>query len=152
MRGRVVAFAGLAAVAVAAGCGGGGGGGGDRLTSEEFVQQADAICEKANQQLDALGEPQSVEELATMAAEALSISEQSVDALRELNPPEEFQAQFDRALDLLQQQNELGQDLVAAAEDGNQTQIEAIVADGEPLDTEADAIADELGLTDCGES
>ncbi len=76
MQARLGAVVALAAVALAAGCGGGGDGGGDRLTAEEFVQQADAICADANEQIDALGEPQSMEELATMAAEALSISEQ----------------------------------------------------------------------------
>jgi hypothetical protein len=154
MRARAMALAALAAVALAAGCGGGGDGGegGDRLTTEEFLQQADAICAEANQQLDALGEPQSVEELATMAPQALSISEQTLDSLRELSPPEELEAQFDRALELLGQQNALAQELVTAAEAGDQAQLESIVAQAEPLDTEADAIADELGLEECGDS
>jgi hypothetical protein len=149
MRARVVALAALAAVALAAGCGGGGDGG-DRLTAEEFVEQADAICADANEQLDALGEPETIEDFAGMAGEALAISEQSLESLRELNPPEELATQFDRALELLQQQNDLGQDLVAAAEDGDQAQIEALLAEGEPLDEEADQIAADLGLTECG--
>jgi hypothetical protein len=154
MRARVGAVAALCAVALVAGCGGGGDGGGDgggeRLTAEEFVQQADAICEDANQQIDELGEPQTLEELATMTAEALSISEQSVDALRELAPPEELQAQFDQALGLLDQQNALGRELVTAAEDGDQEQLQAIVAEGEPIQSEARGIAGELGLEECG--
>ncbi|MGH3040897.1 MAG: hypothetical protein ACRDNG_04005 [Gaiellaceae bacterium] len=152
MRTRVVGLAALAAVALAAGCGGGGdgGGGGERLTAEEFVQQADAICEDTNQQLDELNEPENVDDLAALAAEAVSINEQSVDALRELNPPEELQGQFDRALELLDQQNALGRELVTAAEDGDQAKIQEIVAQGEPLQTEARGIAGELGLTKCG--
>jgi hypothetical protein len=151
MRARVVALAALAALALAAGCGGGGGGDGDPLTTEEFLQQADAICAEANQQLDALGEPQTIQELATMAPEALSISEQSLDSLSELNPPEDLQAQYDRALELLGQQNALAQELVTAAEAGDQAQIQAIASEAEPLDTEADGIAAELGLTECGQ-
>ena len=155
MRARVGAVAVLCAVALAAGCGGGGdggeNGGGERLTAEEFVQQADAICADTNQQLDELNEPENVDDLAALAAEAVSISEQSVDALRELRPPEELQGQFDRALELLDQQNALGRELVTAAEDGDQEQIQAIVAEGEPIQTEAREIAGDLGLTECGQ-
>lgn len=156
MQARLGAVIALAAVALAAGCGGGGDGGGDgggeRLTAEEFVQQADAICADANEQIDELGEPQSMEELATMAAEAVSISEQSLDALNELVPPEEFQARFDRALELLDQQAALARTLVTAAENGDAEEVQAIADKGEPLDTEADGIAEELGLTECGNS
>jgi hypothetical protein len=153
MRVRGGAVAMLCAAALAAGCGGGGDGGdggGERLTAEEFVQQADAICEDTNQQLDELDEPANVDELAALAAEAVSINEQSVDALRELNPPEELQEPFDRALELLDQQNALGRELVTAAEEGDQARIQEIVAEGEPLQTEARALAGELGLTECG--
>lgn len=152
MQARLGAVVALAAVALAAGCGGGGDGGGDRLTAEEFVQQADAICADANQQIDELGEPQSMEELATMAAEAVSISEQSVAALQELVPPEEFQERFDRALELLDQQLELARQLQTAAENGDEAQVQSIADEGEPLDAEADDIAEELGLTECGQN
>lgn len=154
MQARLGAVAALAAIALAAGCGGGGGGdgGGERLTAEEFVQQADAICEDANQQIDALGEPQSMEELATMAAEAVSISEQSLDALHGLVPPEDLQERYDRALELLDQQTGLARELVTAAENGDTEQVQAIADEGEPLDAEADEIAKELGLTECGQS
>ena len=150
MRARITALAGLAVVALAAGCGGGGGGGGDRLTQEEFIQQADAICADSDQQIGALGEPQTMEELATLAPQAFAISGQTLDALRELNPPEGLAAQYTRALDLLQQQQDLEQEFVDAAESGDQAQVDAVIAKGEPLETEADGIAKELGLTECG--
>jgi hypothetical protein len=153
MRARVLAAAALALAAIAVGCGGGGDGGdggGDRLTQEEFVEQADALCADANQQIGALGEPQSIQELATFAAEAVSISEQTLDSLRELNPPEELQAQYDRALELLSEQNALGREVVEAAEDGDTARIEELTAQAEPLEEEADQIAVDLGLETCG--
>ncbi len=154
MRRRVVAFVALTAVALAAGCGGsgdGGGDGGDRLTKEEYIQQADAICADANQKIEALGEPQDFDELAALGEQALSVSEQSLDSLRTLTPPAELESQVNRAYDLLAQQNELAKQLVVAANAGDQAEIEGIVAQAEPLETEADAIAREIGLTQCGQ-
>jgi hypothetical protein len=151
MRARVLAAAALAVVSIAAGCGGGGeNGGGDLLTSEEFVQQADGLCADANQQIGALSEPQNVQELATYAAEALSISEQTLDALGELSPPEDLQAQYDRALELLDEQNAIGRQIVDAAEEGDTARIEELSAQAEALEAETDQIAVDLGLQTCG--
>ena len=47
-----------AAVLVGAGCGGG-----DRLSKAEFQQRANAICAKYQKRIDALGQPQSIDEV-----------------------------------------------------------------------------------------
>lgn len=133
---------------VAAACGGDDGG--ERLAREEFTQQADAICEEANERVEALGQPSSPDELAAIAAQAVAIQEQALDALRELRPPEDIEERYEQALDLVRQQADLGRELVDAAEEGNQARVTELLAEIEPLNRQADEIAREIGLVDCG--
>ena len=81
-------------IALAAGCGGGGGG--DALSAEEYRTQADEICEKANEKLDALGEPESLEEFRNLIEESRPTVEGAVEDLRELEPPEDLQDAHER--------------------------------------------------------
>jgi len=143
------AFAVLVA-AVAAGCGGGGGG--DRLTKEEYIAQADAICKTANEELDALAEPTSMEEIASLAGSAIAIQEDALAKLRELQPPEADQATLDEALDLVGQQVEIGRQVAEAAKAADQAKIEELIAQIDPLNTQADQIATDYGLVECGKS
>ncbi|MCC6224409.1 MAG: hypothetical protein IT201_13085 [Thermoleophilia bacterium] len=147
-RRAAAAVAALALAGVAAGCGGGGGG--DRLSKEEFIAQADAICKQANADIDALGEPTSLEEIVTLAASAIKIQEESLAELRALKPPEEDEATLNEAYDLVEQQVEVGKKVQAAAEAGDMETIEALIAENEPLDEQADQIALDYGLTECG--
>jgi hypothetical protein len=139
-----------AAVVASAGCGGGGGQGDDRLTKEEFIAQADAICKEANDKLDALGEPANIEEVATFAEDAIAIQEDALARLRALKPPAEDEATLNEAYALLDQQVELGRQIVTAAEAGDVAAIEEIVAQGEPINDQADQIATDYGLKECG--
>ncbi len=138
----------LAAVALAAGCGGGGDG--DRLTKEEYIQQADAICADATGQIDGLGEPQSLEDLAAMTKQAVAIAAAQLEKLRALVPPEEIEEQVNRAYDLLEQQNGVADEIVAAAEAGDAEKIQQLVDEAAPLEQEGDDIAANIGLQECG--
>lgn len=147
-RRAAAAVAALALAGVAAGCGGGGGG--DRLSKEEYIAQADAICKAANEKIDALGEPETMEEIATLAADAIEIQEESLADLRALEPPEADEAKLNEAYALIDQQVGLGKEILEAAESGDLEKIQEILAEGEPIDDQADAIATEYGLTECG--
>ena len=138
----------LAAAALAAGCGGGGGG--DRLTKEEYIQQADAICADATEQIDAIGEPQTLEDLAAMTKQAVAIAAAQLEKLRALVPPEEIEEQVNRAYDLLEQQNGVADEIAAAAEAGDAEKIQQLVDEAAPLEQEGDDIAANIGLQECG--
>lgn len=147
-RRAAAAVAAFALAGVAAGCGGGGGG--DRLSKEEYIAQADAICKQANEEIDALGEPATLEEIVTLAASAIKIQEESLAELRALKPPEEDEATLNEAYDLVEQQVEVGKQVKAAAEAGDMETIETLIAENDPLDEQADQIALDYGLTECG--
>ena len=147
-RGRAVAVA-MAVAAVAAACGGGDGGG-DRLTKEQYIAEADAICADINEQLDALGEPGNLEEVAELAESAVGIQEEALEKLRALQPPEADEATLNEAYELLDQQVVLGNEIADAARDGDAASITAIIGQLEGIDNQADQIAIDYGLTECG--
>ena len=140
----------LAGVFAVAGCGGGDGGGGEALTKEEWIAQADEICAEANTQIDALGEPASLEEVADYSAKATEISRAQLEELRALTPPEGDEALIDEALGLVGQLIDEAAKLEDAAKEGDVTRINEIVAAIDPIDERADQLAQDYGLQECG--
>jgi hypothetical protein len=140
----------VAAVLVFAGCGGDGGG--DRLSREEFVSRADAICTRYEAKLDALGQPQNVEELSEFADKAVPIAEDGREELGELRPPENLQATYDAWLEQGDKAIDVVKRLRDAANDGDQAEIERIAEEAGATDREANRLAGELGFEQCGAS
>ena len=148
--------AGLFAVALVAGlaaasCGGdGGGGGGEALTKEEWIAQADAICAGANAQIDALGEPAGLEDVADFSAKAEEISRAQLEKLRALTPPEGDAAAVGEMLGLVEQVIDEAAKLGDAAKEGDVGKINEIVAAIDPINERADQLAQDYGLQECG--
>jgi hypothetical protein len=77
---EAVALAGV--VVAVAGCGGA-----DRLSTAEWVRQANAICAHARARAQALGTPATSDEFLALAPRANRASERALAGLRELEPP-----------------------------------------------------------------
>jgi hypothetical protein len=139
-------FALLVALAPAlAGCGGDGD---EQLSRAEFVQQATAICDRAEERLRELGEPGSLEELEAYAREAQTVTNDSVADLRELAPPEQLQGGFDRYLERADEVIALLDELEQAAGSGDAAESSRIA--GEIGDsTEAENAARAAGIPGC---
>jgi hypothetical protein len=154
MRSWPVTLAVLAACLLAAACGSNDGANGDtqsaRLTKEEYIAQADAICQEANAEIDAVPEPESTEELAEYGEQVVEIGREQLDRLRALRPPEADEETINGAYDLLDQQLAIADDLIAAAREGDLEQVQELLAQGEQLNEQADQIANDYGLTECG--
>jgi hypothetical protein len=140
-----------AAALVLGGCGGGNGGG-EEMTADEFRQEADAICAEFEGRLDDLGRPESLDDLQNFVSEAVPIIEEGNAQLQELNPPDELQEQWDRAMEINNEQLETVRDLREAVEDGDQARVQELIEAGNEANTEADQLAADLGLEDCGSS
>ena len=84
--GRLAVAFSVLVVALAAGCGGGGG---DKLSHGEFVDKANAICADYNQRVDALGTPNTFEDVVSFAQDARAIAQEDVGKFKDLNPPDE---------------------------------------------------------------
>ena len=134
--------------AAAAGCGGGDGG--ERLSRAEFVERADAICQKYEARLDALGRPANVAELRSFADRALPIAREGREELGELNPPQELEKRYDAWLERGDEAIEIVERLREAAAEGNQGEIQQIAEDAQRTDAESNRLARELGFEQCG--
>ncbi len=144
MRIRRAALAVVAIALLAAGCGD------DRLTKEEYIAQADAICKEGNEKMLALAVPTGLEEVAELAGQAIEIQEQAVADLRALKPPEADEAILNEAYDLLDRQIEIGKQIQAAAEAADQAKIQELFPQIDSVNRQATQIAKDYGLVECG--
>lgn len=140
----------LAAVLALAGCGGGGGGGGSgQLTKDEFVSQANAICKQYRADIDALGEPQSVEDLVGLAEKAVPIAEKVIASLHTLKPPAALQADVDAWLASGDANVGLLTKLRDAAKAGDVAAVTKLGDEGQTNSDKGKKLASKLGLAEC---
>ncbi len=140
----------VVAAATAAGCGGGGGGGDERLTKEEYIAEADAICKEANDKLDALGEP-TLGNFEQYISDAEGIARDQLAKLRALSPPAEDEETLNSAYDLIERQIELALEGSEALKNQDQAAFERVSGEIEQINAEADQIAQDYGLQECGQ-
>lgn len=81
------------AAALLAGCGGG-----DGLSKEDYVSQAEAICQSANDELNAMDVPTTPEEFQSFFNDGLSLVEDATQQLMDLEAPSADAEELQRAL------------------------------------------------------
>lgn len=142
---------------ISAGCGGTGGSG-ERLSEAEWIARADVICAEGAAQLEALGVPESAEELAGVSPQefvdlmsrTVEIGEEQLDALRQLNPPAEALADYEQLLELTEQQVQITRDLKKATEEGDTGAVPGLLQEREGIEQQADAIIAKYPFEQCG--
>lgn len=135
----------VATVVTVAGCGGD-----DRLSSEDYQREGNAICSKYDRQIDAIPEPEeSAESVVAYVNKVIPLVEDQIDEMRELKPPEEDQEAHDEMLREAERIVEAARDLRAAAEDNDQTAARQAIEAGDSASDNADSIAEDLGLDAC---
>ena len=155
-----------AACFLAAGCGGDGdGGGGEPLSKAEFISQADAICKKHEAEGDAIKpedlpsdfdptSPNATEEQLDRFGDYIDkivpVFRDQLDELRELTPPEDFQTDYNRALGLLDETANEYEEAGEAAHDADREKIKEKLQEGSRHSNDADKIATDYGLKECG--
>lgn len=142
------AAAGIVAAAVlavaAAGCGG------DGLSEEDYVAELNAICADASAERAEIGDPQSLAEVVELGPRILDELARAIERAEELgDPPGEIADRVDRFIELSEERLDLMTQIVDAATAGDTEQIGALGDRIDPVDSEADEIARELGATDC---
>lgn len=136
----------LTCAVVLAACGGGGG-----LSAEEYRSQGNAACDRYEEDVQALPQPESIEDVPAYAEGAQQRLDTLIDDLEALEPPSELRDQHDQLIVLGRESVEEIGKLKAAGESGQQSEIEAVLQSAGELDDRSDAIATELGLTQCAE-
>jgi hypothetical protein len=136
---------------VLAGCGGGGGGGGSRLSHDELVKQGDAICVAASGEIDKLGDPASLADVARVGAKLATIRSRETDELAALEAAKDDEDGQTAMIAALRARDATLKDLVAAARKGDQAGATKALAAGQPLGSRASDAALDLGLLRCAE-
>jgi ABC-type glycerol-3-phosphate transport system substrate-binding protein len=144
---RLAILATLSAAVLAA-CGGGDASS-ERLSEEEFREQANAICTDYNEQIADLGSPASPEDIPDYVERGIPIIEEGIAKLRELNPPEELADDYDRMLDETEKTIPVARQLSEAAADEDAEAVQEAISLGQEADAESDRIAREMGLESC---
>jgi hypothetical protein len=131
---------------LAAGCGGGGEG---RLSQEEFRQQANAICEKYDKKIQALGSPQSPADIPAYVQKGIPLLRQGIAELRALNPPADVEDDYNRMLDETAKAIPAAEKLADAAEKNDAAAVQDAIKEGQQADDASDELATKLKLDGC---
>jgi hypothetical protein len=131
---------------LAAGCGGGGE---DRLSQEEFRQQANAICEKYDRKIQALGSPQSPADIPAFVQKGVPLLRQGIAELRALNPPADVEDDYNRMLDETAKAIPAAEKLADAAEKSDAAAVQEAIQEGQQADDASDELATKLKLDGC---
>jgi predicted small secreted protein len=149
MKVTLVTFCVVAGCVVSAGCGGASGGGSDRLSREELISQADAICAKYEKQFNALAAPQSVEEIEEFAVGAKSIIGKSLTEFRTLEPPEDLEDEYDEWISLTEEGLGRLDELAEAGAHGDADRADALFKESLRAQSKTGPLAREIGFRDC---
>jgi hypothetical protein len=144
----------LACAAGAAGCGGS-----SRLTKQQFITRADAICTNTQTQLAKLvfptgnpstASPAQLKQVASVLDQALALQKQQIADLKKLKPPKDFAGSFSDSLDELSEGMEHATDAADAARNGDGAAVSTSLAAAQSKATEANERAKVYGLKVCG--
>jgi hypothetical protein len=148
---RILGIAASATVLVLlAACGGGGGG--QSLSADEFRQQADAICKDYEGKIKDLGSPNSLDELPAFVDKVIPIIEEGNGKLADLQPPDELAEDWDRAMELQNENLDVAHDLQDAIHDQDTARVQEDLTKLNATDQQSNEIARKIGLEDCGQS
>ncbi|MEW6060073.1 MAG: hypothetical protein AB1551_08060 [Actinomycetota bacterium] len=127
-----------------------------RLTKDELITQADAICKTAMEEIGTLGQdlgmpteenmPQWADEL----GELLSVFEDMTSQLKDLNPPEADQGMWDQITAGLDQEVGALDTAQQAAEDGDVTGMSSALMEINTVDEKITQLATDYGFKQCG--
>jgi hypothetical protein len=124
--------------------------GGDEQGSDEFLQQANAICAEYGPRIAAIPPPlEDIDEWGAVGADIGDQLEASVNELRLLEPSDELADQYSEWVGL---RADLLTEMRGVQDAGNlhdEAEVEAGLASITELQAQADELAEELGLTEC---
>jgi len=134
----------LSALALAA-CGGD-----DAPTKADVITEADKICADGNKELEAIGNPTSIEEVPDFAKRSVPIVESTVDKIEALEAPEEGKADFDTFVKTNRDAIALVKPLGDADPASDGPAIEEAITEADAVGTKGEEAAKAYGFKECG--
>jgi hypothetical protein len=118
---------------------------------EGFHARANAICEMAVAEAAQIPAPSTLSQMEHALEQVQPLNERWNDQFRALTPPPDLEDEFDDALVLLKQDEELLAQLLEAAAARDQQRVEEVLAKYEALTAKEDRLWLALGLETCTE-
>lgn len=122
--------------------------------AQSFTSAAAAACEDSGPGIlattEAIAASDTPEELADSTQEFSEVISDLVSALEELMPPEDDAVAFGSFVDTLERSRAAFDEMVTAIAEGEAEEVGALVVEIEEIGTEGEAIAEDLGLPECG--
>lgn len=125
------------------------------LTMPEYIQQADAACQRGHQQIEGLqGELGSAsgKTAGEKAALITDVMQQEVDSLHELNPPAAQRSAIDSMLTMEEAQIKNVEALADATDSGDQARAQVVLSEGHLEQQRLSSVAHQLGFQVCGQA
>jgi hypothetical protein len=117
---------------------------------EQFAQRADAICLRYAQRIGGIPRPQTyLRDFAVYMRRAVPLAREQNRELRELTPPDDSAGDYDRMLELLDQQLDFAELAGQEAFAGREARAQAALQQSLPPAGEAARIAQRLGFATC---
>jgi hypothetical protein len=146
---RQAAFA-ILVILVLAGCGGGGGS--SRLSKSEFDAKANAICDKYQAKINAVGQPQSVSDVPGYIDKVLPIIEEGTSKLDDLKPPQDIESTVNDWRVIQHTQIDEAKQLRDAAKKGDTAAVTKIANEAAAKNKSGNALAAQVGATSCAKN
>jgi hypothetical protein len=143
---RAIAFV-AALTVIAAGCGGGGGD--ERLSRDDYVAKADAICRATVDKRRALPVPTALAGIPRYVDRALPLLDSARSDLRALRPPPELEDEVTSWLQAIEDERDALSNLRRAAADKDAAKARAIGSQGVVIEQRARTRARAIGLVAC---
>ena len=148
----------IGAVLVLSSCGGGGSGGKNRLTKEQFVAKAGALCVSFKQQETAarktagnLANPTS-KVLVSYLEKTTPLYEKRIAGLKKLKPPTSDEATVNKIVALETKEADVAKQLIAALKKNDVAKANTLLTSGNANSTKARSLYTKLGVTECAKS
>lgn len=124
----------------------------DRLTREDFIAAADAICDEIEERTKDLEVPRTPPEIQEFVTEARSAIRDLVAQIRDLRPPEEDEEAIGRFLDDLEGAADLLPDIAEASESRDIARVGELVRTLQEKAGAAGEFARDYGFDSCAEA
>lgn len=121
------------------------------MTKQQYAAKADAICGKYNKQVNALGSPSNMQDLAKVADKTLPILGSAIDELDALKPPAAEKARADQWLTQVRNLKDDLQEIRDKAKAGDTAGVQSVLPKAKDHNSRSNSLAAELGMSVCNQ-
>lgn len=119
------------------------------LTADEYAAEMNALCTANGDATSEIGEPERLEDMATMAPQFATSLNETLDSMADLAPPEALEGPANEFVELGRELSALLNDLGTAAGEGDSAAMDTTSAEMAAITEASNQVAASLGATVC---